>query len=101
MTGCPSPGAGLRDGWLLVVVELQRCKDKAFVHGLTVVSGDESRIIDAEQLRESVIPHRRIRRLGRYVTQAIIWLRRTYHLEFRDEEEPARMPPRRTGPIYG
>jgi hypothetical protein len=36
------------------------------------------------------------------VTQAIIWLRRTYHLEFRDEDEdaeqPKRIPPRA---IYG
>jgi hypothetical protein len=37
------------------------------------------------------------------VTQALIWLRRTYHLEFKDEDEgatpkPPQQPPQ---PIYG
>ena len=36
------------------------------------------------------------------VTQAIIWLRKTYHLEFRDEDDEADKPPERTPrPIYG
>jgi predicted phage terminase large subunit-like protein len=36
------------------------------------------------------------------VTQAIIWLRRTYHLEFRDEDEDAEQPQRSPAkPIYG
>jgi phage terminase large subunit-like protein len=36
------------------------------------------------------------------VTQAIIWLRRTYQLEFRDEDEDSEQPQRRQAkPIYG
>ena len=36
------------------------------------------------------------------VTQAIIWLRKTYHLEFRDEDDEADEAPKRTPmPIYG
>jgi hypothetical protein len=35
------------------------------------------------------------------VTQAMIWLRKTYHLEFRDEEQSAPKPSRRIEPIYG
>ena len=34
--------------------------------------------------------------------QAIIWLRKTYHLEFRDEDDEADAAPQRTPmPIYG
>jgi len=36
------------------------------------------------------------------VTQAIIWLRKTYHLEFRDEDdEEDKKPPPPRKPIYG
>ena len=35
------------------------------------------------------------------VTQAVIWLRRTYHLEFRDEEDDTPQPREEKKPIYG
>ena len=35
------------------------------------------------------------------VTQTMIWLRKTYHLEFRDEEKPAQSTSTRREPIYG
>jgi len=35
------------------------------------------------------------------VTQAIIWLRKTYHLTFRDEDDDTPQPQREKKPIYG